>query len=168
MNQSLHLFGLIYTPLLLWRWLPYTVWRDLPQTALITPVLLDAASVFLALISSLGRGAAGDVCFSNRWFFRLCSESFCVCLRLSPHLPEPFWTFELLRYDFVCLCLFVYVWRKKGQTERTERKEGELLLVHFCCVFWLYTCAPECVCMRVSPLPLGWQAVVQPSDRQFH
>lgn len=67
-----------------WRWQQYFVWRDLLQTALITPVSLDVASVLLALISSLGGGgAAWNVCFSNCWFLSMCSECYCLHLCLS-------------------------------------------------------------------------------------
>ena len=161
--------------LLLPRWQWHFVWRDLLQAALITPVPLDAASVFLALISSLGRGAAGDVCFSNRWFLWMCSERFCVHLRLSQLLPEPFWTYVLLFFYFmrllVCVCVSVCVCEGVR-----ERDGGEFLTVCLHCVF---DCARECVCVYFTStcwltgccsafwqtVPLNHAAVVTRSDR---
>ena len=158
-----------------WQW--YFVWRDLLQAALITPVPLDAASVFLALISSLGRGAAGDVCFSNRWFLNVLGALLCSSPPVSA-LARTFldicaFVFCFLFYASVsvCVCVCLCVWGSKR-----ERDGGEFLTVCLHCVF---DCARECVCVYVTSacwltgccsafwqtVPLNHAAVVTRGDR---
>ena len=109
--------------------------------------------------------------------FWMCSERFCVHLRLSQLLPEPFWTYVLLFFVFyfmrlwVCACVCLCVWGSKR-----ERDGGEFLTVCLHCVF---DCARECVCVYVTSacwltgccsafwqtVPLNHAAVVTRGDR---
>lgn len=93
-------------------------------------MLLDAATVFLALISSLGGGAAGDVCFSNCRFLCTCSERFRVHLLPVSALARTFLDICALAFRFfllfpcvpACATVCVRVFKRETETERASKK----------------------------------------------
>lgn len=93
-------------------------------------MLLDAATVFLALISSLGGGAAGDVCFSNCRFLCTCSERFRVHLLPVSALARTFLDICALAFQFfllfpcvpACATACVHVFKRERETERASKR----------------------------------------------
>lgn len=132
-------------------------------------MLLDAATVFLALISSLGGGAAGDVCFSNCRFLCTCSERFRVHLLPVSALARTFLDICALAFRFfllfpcvpACATVCVRVFKRETETERASKKGsfdspsplwglGFFLFLFFCFVFFSFlgvcVCTCECAC----------------------
>lgn len=135
-------------------------------------MLLDAATVFLALISSLGGGAAGDVCFSNCRFLCTCSERFRVHLLPVSALARTFLDICALAFRFfssfsLCACVCDCLCLREKERQREQVKEGVLTVrlhygvwglfvwfflffLFFCFVFFSFlgvcVCTCECAC----------------------
>lgn len=129
---------------------------------------LDAATVFLALISSLGGGAAGDVCFSNCRFLCTCSERFRVHLLPVSALARTFLDICALAFRFfllfpcvpACATACVRVFKRESETERASKRGSFdspsplwgffLVFVLFFALFFAFlgvcVCACECAC----------------------
>lgn len=124
MNHSLHLFGLIsMLPLLL----EVTVVLCLVGSpALITPVSLDVASVLLALISALGRGALPAMCVFLTADFSRCAQSATVfisaCLGSCQKLSLDMCAFAFPLFFFFFFFALV-----------SEKKRDEFLTVRLHC-----------------------------------